>query len=161
MTKINDILRNAVLLDITANQISTNNIIKNQEKQIFNQINNKNLYELNYKKKNELLKIYKKDYKKTMPQRHKWVFTFYIISIILPLLVILSSLLNISIVNLSFSSLYLMLSLLNLKHKLILVITIDDTDAHTISFPKSSYPACPVIIMILFLILTFIINQFS
>lgn len=28
-----------------------------------------------------------------MPQRHKWVFTFYIISIILPLLVILSSLL--------------------------------------------------------------------
>ena len=93
MTKINDILRNAVLLDITANQISTNNIIKNQEKQIFNQINNKNLYELNYKKKNELLKIYKKDYKKTMPQRHKWVFTFYIISIILPLLVILSSLL--------------------------------------------------------------------
>ena len=63
MTKINDILRNAVLLDITANQISTNNIIKNQEKQIFNQINNKNLYELNYKKKNELLKIYKKDYK--------------------------------------------------------------------------------------------------
>lgn len=68
MTKINDILRNAVLLDITANQISTNNIIKNQEKQIFNQINNKNLYELNYKKKNELLKIYKKDYKK---QCHK------------------------------------------------------------------------------------------
>ncbi len=32
MTKINDILRNAVLLDITANQISINNIIKNQEK---------------------------------------------------------------------------------------------------------------------------------
>lgn len=93
MTKINDILRSAVLLDITTNQISTNEIIKNQEKQIFNQINNKNLYELNYKKKNKLLKIYKKDYKKTMPQKHKWVFTFYVMSIILLLLVILSSLL--------------------------------------------------------------------
>ena len=92
MTKINDILRSAVLLDITTNQISTNEIIKNQEKQIFNQISN-NLYELNYKKKNKLLKIYKKDYKKTMPQKHKWVFTFYVISIILLLLVILSSLL--------------------------------------------------------------------
>lgn len=93
MTKINDILRSAVLLNITANQISTNEIIKNQGKQIFNQINNKNLYELNHKKKNKLLKIYKNDYKKTMSQKHKWVFTFYVTSIIFFWVIILSSIL--------------------------------------------------------------------
>lgn len=92
MSKVNDILRTGVLLDITSNTLDRHLIIKSQEKDVFKQKEKYQLYELNKKKKKDLFKIYKKDYKKTMTQKHKWVFTFYLTSIILPIIIILSSL---------------------------------------------------------------------
>lgn len=92
MSKVNDILRTGVLLDITSNTLDRHLIIKSQEKDVFKQKEKYQLYELNKKKKKDLFKIYKKDYKKTMPQKHKWIYTFYLTSIILPIIIILSSL---------------------------------------------------------------------
>lgn len=92
MSKVNNILRTGVLLDIASNTLDQHLIIKSQEKEVFKHKEKYQLYELNKKKKKDLFKIYKKDYKKTMPQKHKWIYTFYLISIILPIIIILSSL---------------------------------------------------------------------
>lgn len=99
MTKINDILRTGVLADITANAISEKKVIINQEKNVFNKINNKELFESDNNKKKDLLKIYASDYKKTMHEKHKWVYTFYIISIIILLVIVFSTLACLFLIN--------------------------------------------------------------
>ena len=92
MSKVNDILRTGVLLDIASNTLDHHLTIKSQKKEVFKQKEKYQLYEINKKMKKDLFKIYKKDYKKTMSQKHKWVFIFYLTSIILPIIIFLSSL---------------------------------------------------------------------
>ena len=68
MSKVNDILRTGVLLDIASNTLDHHLTIKSQKKEVFKQKEKYQLYEINKKKKKDLFKIYKKDYKKTMSQ---------------------------------------------------------------------------------------------
>ena len=64
MSKVNDILRSGVLLDIASNTLDHHLIIKSQRKEVFKQKEKYQLYEINKKKKRELFKIYKKVYMK-------------------------------------------------------------------------------------------------
>ena len=91
MSKINRIIETGAAVDIAANEISQKIQMGKQEKQIFEKIDKGILYEVDKNKKKKLLKIYANDYKATMYQKHKWVFTFYIISILTFLTVIIST----------------------------------------------------------------------
>lgn len=91
MNKINRIIETGVAVDIAANEISQNSQMNKQEKEIFKKIGKGILYGVDKSKRKNLLKIYANDYKATMSQKHKWVFTFYIISIIVLLAVIIST----------------------------------------------------------------------
>ena len=99
MTKINDAIRTIILADMAANKISQNQKFKMQNKQIFSQKDENKLYDARKIKKKKLFKVYASDYKKTMFKEHKWVATFYVISIILLLAIIISSIMCLLLIN--------------------------------------------------------------
>ena len=91
MNKINRIIETGVAVDIATNEISQNSQMNKQEKKIFEKMGKGILYSVDNGKRKKLLKIYANDYKATMYKKHKWTFTFYIISIITFLIVIIST----------------------------------------------------------------------
>lgn len=99
MTKINDAIRTIILADITANKISQNKKIEAQDKQIFSQEDKNKLYDARKYKKKKTFKVYASDYKKTMFKEHKWVSTFYVISIIVLFAIIISSIMCLLLIN--------------------------------------------------------------
>lgn len=91
MTKVNKIIETGVAVDMVANEVSQNSRMNKQEKQIFNETKKENLYEIDKKKRKKLFNIYADDYKKTMSKEHKWVFFFYIVSILMIFIVLIST----------------------------------------------------------------------
>ncbi|MDD6879674.1 MAG: hypothetical protein PUD59_05605 [bacterium] len=102
MNKISKVIETGVAVDMAANEISQNSQMNKQEKQIFNDINKEVVYEVDKSKRKKLFKIYSSDYKKTMPQKHKWVYTFYITSILLLLAVIITTIACVVLIEDSF-----------------------------------------------------------
>lgn len=106
MTKINDAIRTIILADMTANKISQNKKFEAQDKQIFSQEDKSKLYDARKYKKKKTFKVYARDYKKTMFKEHKWVSTFYVISIILLLAIIISSIMCLLLINDTFDKFF-------------------------------------------------------
>lgn len=99
MTKINDAIRTIILADITANKIAQDKKFKIQTEKEFSKENQSKLYDARKSKKKKLFKVYASDYKKTMFKEHKWVATFYVISIIIFLAIIISSIMCLLLIN--------------------------------------------------------------
>lgn len=99
MTKINDAIRTIILADITANKISQDKKFKIQTEKEFSKEDQRKLYDARKSKKKKLFKVYASDYKKTMFKEHKWVATFYVISIILLFAIIISSIMCLLLIN--------------------------------------------------------------
>ena len=91
ISKINNILKSVIITAAAANEISKNSEMKTQSRELLENNNGNIVYKADKNKRKKLLKIYINDYKKTMPEKHKWVFAFYIISIVWFLAVIISS----------------------------------------------------------------------
>lgn len=99
MAKINDAIRTIILADMTANKISQDKKFKIQNEKVFSKEDQSKLYDARKNKKKKTFKVYASDYKKTMFKEHKWVSTFYVISIILLLAIIISSIMCLLLIN--------------------------------------------------------------
>ena len=99
MTKINDAIRTIILADTIANKIAQNEKFKIKNKQIFSKEDQNKLFNARKSKMKKLFKVYASDYRKTMFKEHKWVATFYVISIILLLAIIISLVMCLLLIN--------------------------------------------------------------
>lgn len=99
MGKINDAIRTIILADMTATKISQDKKFKIQSEREFSKEDQSKLYDARKGKKKKLFKVYASDYKKTMFKEHKWVSTFYVISIILIIAIIISSIVCLLLIN--------------------------------------------------------------
>ena len=99
MSKINNAIRTIILTDMTANKISQDKKLKILNEKNFSKEDQDKLYDARKSKKKKLFRVYANDYKKAMFKEHKWVSTFYILSIVILISIIISSIVCLLLIN--------------------------------------------------------------